>query len=714
MQSQRFSGLPQRIERLGDVAYNLNWSWSARARALFKRLDPELWAATQHNPVRLLNEIQPDRLQHASEDPDFLREYEITTKSLFGNGQHAPKWFEREFPKLFDKKIAYFSAEFGLHTSLPIYSGGLGILAGDHCKASSDLGIPLVGVGFVYPQGYFHQQIRADGWQEEVYEILQRKNAPLESPCTDNKDRCLVELSVGPNRLFVEVWRVNLGSVVLYLMDTDVEENSVGDRELTARLYGGDKEHRIRQEIVLGIGGVRVLRSLGIEPSVFHGNEGHTSFMLLERTRELVQSGMKFAEAAERIRATSVFTTHTPVAAGHDAFPLQMMEKHFAGYWDELGITQKQFMALGEYVDSFNMTVLAFNLAGRRNGVSELHGRVTRRMWQPVWPDTPEDQIPVTSITNGVHAPTWIAPELVKLFDQHLGPSWLDRHDDTSFWNHVAEIPDEDFWSVHQTLKKKLLAFARERARDLWATGQIDTRQVIAMGTLLNPDALTIGFARRFTGYKRASLLFQDMDRIKKLLLNPWRPVQVVFAGKAHPADEHGKHLIHQIFSLATDHELAGHIAFIENYEMHAAHFLTQGVDVWLNNPRAPLEACGTSGQKAGMNGILNLSILDGWWYEGYNGNNGWAIGDLPADLEVHYDDTADANALYKLLEEQVVPLYYERDLNGLPHEWIQMAKESLRSVVPQYSASRMLKDYARKMYVPAALDSLSISSTKG
>lgn len=703
MKNTRFPALPVRIGRLEELAFNLNWSWDNRARALFKRLDPELWSENQHNPVQLLNDIDPERLQQAAADPDFLREYDVTTEHVYQNGHSVSKWFPQEFPQLAGQTIAYFSAEFGLHNSLPIYSGGLGILAGDHCKESSDLGIPLVGVGFVYPQGYFHQRIGPDGWQQDIYEVLDRHNAPIESASPEGgSGRLLVELSVGPSKLFVEVWRVNLGSVVLYLMDTDVEENSPEDRELTARLYGGDKEHRIRQEIVLGIGGVRVLRALGIQASVFHGNEGHTSFMLLERVRELVQAGKSFKDAVEAIRATSVFTTHTPVAAGHDAFPLAMMEKHFAGYWDDLGITKDEFMALGFYVDTFNMTVLAFNLAGRRNGVSELHGRVTRRMWQPIWPDIPEDQVPVTSITNGVHAPTWIASELGQLFDRHLGSEWVNRHDDVAFWNKVADIPDEEFWDVHQLLKKKLLSFARERARALWTEKQIDARQAIAMGTLLDPDALTIGFARRFTGYKRASLLFQDLDRIKSIILNRWRPVQIVFAGKAHPADEHGKHLIHQIYTLAADPELAGHIAFIENYEMHVAHFLVQGVDVWLNNPRAPLEACGTSGQKAGMNGALNLSILDGWWYEGYNGNNGWAIGDAPEDLEVHYDDSADADALYTLLEQQIVPLYYERRQAGLPHEWIRMAKESLRTVVPQYSASRMLKDYVRKMYVPA------------
>jgi starch phosphorylase len=711
MKSLRFAALPSRIGRLGELAYNLGWSWDNQACDLFQRLDSELWSLTQHNPVKVLHETDPARLRHAAEDPDFLREYEATIQRFFGNSQATSKWFTREFPQMIDDKVAYFSAEFGLHNSLPIYSGGLGILAGDHCKESSDLGIPLIGVGFVYPQGYFHQRIRSDGWQEDIYEILDRKNAPIEPAGTGPNDRYLVEIGIGPSKIFVEVWRVNLGSVVLYLMDTDVEENAPGDRELTARLYGGDKEHRVRQEIVLGIGGVRVLQSLGIQPGIFHGNEGHTSFMLLERAREMVQSGIKFEEAAERIRATSIFTTHTPVAAGHDAFPFSMMEKHFSGYWNDLGITKEQFLSLGEYEDAFNMTVLAFNLAGRRNGVSKLHGRVTRRMWQSVWPDTPEDQIPVTSITNGVHAPTWIAPELASLFDRHLGRDWIDKHDDTLFWNRIMEIPDAEFWNVHQLLKRNLISFARERARALWTDDFIDSRQVIAMGTLLDPDALTLGFARRFTGYKRASLLFQDLDRVKKILLNRWKPVQIVFAGKAHPADEHGKHLIHQIYSLAADRELAGHVAFIENYEMHAAHFLTQGVDVWLNNPRAPLEACGTSGQKAGMNGVLNLSVRDGWWYEGYNGKNGWAIGELPEDLEVHYDDTADAESLYQLLEQQIVPLYYERGPNGLSHGWIQMARESLRSVVPAYSARRMLKEYAQKMYVPALLDSKKVTS---
>ena len=703
MPNRRFPFIPERIQRLEELAYNLKWSWDYRARLLFKRLDPQLWKNTQHNPVLLLNEIAPARLSEAASDPEFLREYQVTLKNFDRGSARDEKWFPREFPELAKQPIAYFSAEFGLHTSLPIYSGGLGILAGDHCKESADLGVPLVGAGFVYPQGYFHQRIQSEGWQEDVYELLQRKNAPIESACRTPDERCLVELNVGHLSVFVEVWRVNLGAAPLYLMDTDVDENPHGDRELSARLYGGDKEHRIRQEIVLGIGGVRVLRALGIRPGVWHANEGHTAFMLLERAREFVEEGLTFEEAADQVRRTSIFTTHTPVPAGHDAFPFHMMEKHFDGYWDELKLTKQQFMDLGKFGDSFNMTVLALNMTKWRNGVSHLHGRVSRRMWHVVWPQVPEDQVPITAVTNGVHAPTWIAPELGLLFDRYLGEEWVERHDDIPFWNRVMDIPDEEVWEVHQFLKRKMLAFIRERARARWSEDHVDPKQVIAMGTLLDPDALTIGFARRFTGYKRASLIFQDLVRIRSLMLDRWKPVQIIFSGKAHPADEHGKHLIHQIYSLAADHEMAGHVAFVENYEMHAAHFFTQGVDIWLNTPRPPLEACGTSGQKAAMNGVLNVSVLDGWWYEGYNGNNGWAIGDPPEDLEVHYDDNADADALYKLLEQQIVPLYYDRDQQGLPHGWIQMVKETLRSIVPRFCARRMLKEYASRMYVPAA-----------
>lgn len=704
MHIRNFTHLPDRIHRMEDLAYNLRWSWHHRARELFKRLDPQLWKTTQHNPVRLLREIQAERLANAERDPDFLRAYETTLRSFDNTGE---QWFAKEFPDLRQTSLAYFSAEFGLHTSLPIYSGGLGILAGDHCKQAADLGLPLSGVGFVYPQGYFHQRLRSDGWQEDVYELLHRDNAPIRPACSNSSDRCVVELRFPATTISVLVWRVTLGSVALFLMDTDVEENEPMDRELSARLYGGDKEHRIRQEIVLGIGGVRVLEALGIRPHVFHANEGHTSFLMLERIRSFVQQGASFDDAAERVRATTVFTTHTPVPAGHDAFPIAMVEKHFAGYWDDLGISKQRFMELGLHGDTFNMTALGMRLAGWKNAVSKVHEAVTRKMWHGLWPQIREEDLPVTSVTNGVHAPTWIAGELSELFDHYLGPEWIDHYDEIPFWNRVREIPDEELWNVHTYLKRKFLTFVREWARGRWTDDAVEPRQVIAMGTLLDPDALTIGFARRFTGYKRASLIFHDLERIKRILLDRWKPVQIVFAGKAHPADEHGKHLIHQIYSLAADHGMAGHVAFIENYEMHAAHFFTQGVDVWLNNPRQPLEACGTSGQKAGMNGILNVSILDGWWCEGHNGNNGWAVGDMPEGYDVDYDDGRDADRLYQVIEQQVVPLYYDRDHRGVPHGWIQMMKEAIRSIVPRFSASRMVKEYSLRAYVPAARASL-------
>jgi starch phosphorylase len=703
--------LPARLSKLEDLAYDLQWSWDPQARLLFKRLDPELWRQTRHNPVRLLNQISPLRLNASGLDDDFVRAYDAIVERHERKRQSS-SWFSSEFPRLSGATIAYFSAEFGLHSSLPIYSGGLGILSGDHCKESADLGIPLVGVGFMYLHGYFHQRLRADGWQEEIYEELDRANAPLK-PASPDKDRFLLELQIGAMDLFVEVWRVRLGGMYLYLMDTEIPENTPADRALTARLYGGDREHRIRQEIVLGIGGVRVLRALGIAPLAFHANEGHTSFMMVERVRELVVSGLKVADAAQQVRGTSVFTTHTPVAAGHDAFPLDMVDRHLAGYWDDMGLTRQQFMDLGSHEGLFNMTVLALRLADYRNGVSALHGRVTRRMWKSIWPEKKEETIPITSVTNGVHAPSWIAPELGELLARHLGADWMERHDDPALLNRVIEIPDDEFWNVHLLLKHKFLTFVRERDRSRWAADRIDPRQTIAMGALLDPDALTIGFARRFTGYKRASLIFSDRERIKRILLDADRPVQIVFAGKAHPADDHGKHLIHEIYSLAADNGLAGHVAFVENYEIHTAHFFTQGVDAWLNNPLAPLEACGTSGQKAGMNGVLNISVPDGWWYEGHNGKNGWAIGQAPENLEVQKSDTADAEALYRLLEDRIVPLYYERGEQDIPHGWIRMAKESLRSVIPQFSARRMLKEYATRMYVPACLEALKTKVRK-
>ena len=691
--------IPPRIARLEDLSHNLWWSWNCGARELFKTLDPGQWKLTHHNPVRLLGELPAQVLEAAARDEGFLRTYDRVIAAMEAAAGDEGKWFGKAFPSLKDRTVAYFSAEFGLHSSLPIYSGGLGILAGDQCKESSDLGVPLVGVGFVYPQGYFHQQLRSDGWQEDVYQKLDRDMAPIRRAVEDR--RFLVQLRLNEETVHFGVWQVRLGGVSLYLMDTDVEENETRNRDLSARLYGGDREHRIRQEIVLGIGGVRALRALGVDPEAWHANEGHTAFMFLERIRELVRDGHSFDQASEAVRESAVFTTHTPVPAGHDAFSFDMVEKYFANYYDKLGLTRQQFMELGAHDGKFNMTVLALRTTGHRNGVSRLHGQVSRRMWRTLWPDIAEDRVPIGSITNGVHAPTWIAPELSLLLDRYLGEDWVERHDDADLWQGVFDIPDEEFWDVHLRLKRKLLAFVRERARGRWSSGEVDPKQVIGMGSLLDPDALTISFARRFTGYKRASLIFEDLERMRSLITDRWRPVQLVFGGKAHPADEHGKQLIQNIYSLATDHGLAGHVAFVENYEMHAARFLVQGADVWLNTPRPPLEACGTSGQKAGMNGVLNLSVPDGWWFEGFEEGNGWSIGSAAENLETRADDPSDATALYEILENEVIPLFYERD-RGLPRRWIRMAKRSIATIVPRFSARRMMKEYVRESYAPA------------
>ncbi|MBI3803724.1 MAG: alpha-glucan family phosphorylase [Nitrospirae bacterium] len=702
--------IPQRISRLEELAYNLWWSWHPEARALFEAIDRPLWKQTNHNPVKVLAGVSSERLAEAAEDPTFLRRYDAVLKALDSDLGQRETWFGQRFPDLARASIAYFSAEFGLHNSLPIYSGGLGLLAGDHCKEAGDLGIPLVGVGFLYPQGYFHQKIQADGWQEATYRPLDL-NAVAIRPTTFPTGQKLVEVPVGPRSVYIAVWEVRVGRVRLYLMDTDVPENAPWDRELSARLYGGDQELRIRQEIVLGIGGVRLLRALGIAPTIWHCNEGHTSFLMLERIREGVAAGKSFEEAAEAVRKSSIFTTHTPVPAGHDAFPASLIEKYFSNYWPTLGLDQARFWALGRnkepWGEAFNMTVLALHLSNGHNAVSRLHGEVSRRMWQHLWPDTDVEKIPILSITNGVHVPTWVAPEMNDLYKKYLSPDWVHHHDDSILWQRVMDIPDDLLWETRQHMKRKLLGFIRERARTSWIEDRVDPIQLLAGGTLLDPEALTIGFARRFTAYKRATLLFHSLERLKKILGNRWRPVQIVFAGKAHPADEVGKRLIQQIYSLAKDSGLAGHIAFVENYDMHVAHFFIQGVDVWLNTPRAPLEASGTSGMKASLNGVPQLSILDGWWPEGYNGSNGWTFGLTPGasldSISPEMQDAADAESLYRILENEVIPLYYRRDADGVPRGWIQTVKEAVRSVVPSFCARRMVKEYADRLYAPAA-----------
>jgi starch phosphorylase len=698
--------LPDRISRLDELAVDLWWSWHLDARMVFRGLDYALWRSTAHNPVRMLWLIPPAKLEAAAADPEFLALYDRAIAGLDAARAAHNTWWARSFPHLAGQSIAYFSAEFALHQSLPIYAGGLGVLAGDHCKEAGDLGVPLIGVGFMYPQGYFHQHVSAEGWQEESYERLNWADTPIEPAQTTDGKPCITAVPLGDRSVLVAVWRVRIGRVKLYLLDTDLEENAPWDRELSARLYGGDRETRIQQEIILGIGGVRALRAIGSEPGVFHLNEGHAGFVVLQRIRDLIERGTSFDDALEEIRRTTIFTTHTPVPAGHDAFPFQLIEKHLAGCWGTLGANRDRFLALGAYDNGsgpqFNMTALAIRSAGATNAVSQLHGAVTREMFAPMWPDVPAAERPVGAVTNGVHVPTWIAADLANLFTKFLGPDWLDRHDDPSMWDGVLGIPDDELWAVRQGLRRYLFTFARERARQRWTEERVSTPRIVAAGTLLEPDALTIGFARRFTGYKRPELVFHDAERLARILNASGRPVQIVFAGKSHPADDIGKHHLQRVYKHALEPMFGGRVAFVDDYDLHVAHYLVQGCDVWLNTPRKPLEASGTSGMKAALNGVPHLSIGDGWWAEGYNGHNGWLIdGGAPADNQEAVD-AADAQALYRLLEEEVVPAFYDRDRGLVPHRWMSIVKESIRSVAPRFSARRMVKEYVERLYAPA------------
>jgi glycogen phosphorylase len=698
--------IPERIRGLADLADNLWWSWHVPARNLFKAVSYPLWKSTRHNPVWMLQLVDPQRLVVLAQDADFLNLYDEVMAAYTTELSNGHLWFATEHPDQ-RRPVAYFSAEFGVHGSLPIYSGGLGVLSGDHCKEASDLGLPLVGVGFIYPQGYFRQRIPPDGWQEAIYDTLNFDQVPIHPVLDHHGNRLVVTVTLRGVPLHMQVWTVRAGRVHLYLMDSNVQHNAPWDRDLSARLYGGDQETRIRQEMVLGLGGVRVLRVLGIDPAVWHMNEGHSAFLVLERLREMAHDGVPFEEAVERVRQTTAFTTHTPVPAGHDAFPYHLMDEYFGRFWEEMRISRERFMALGEYHGRFNMTVLALRLSGQRNGVSQLHGQVSRQMWQSVWPDRPVEEVPIQAITNGVHMPSWVSTTLKGIFDRYVAEDWDERHDETALWDRLYDIPDEVLWEAHRGLGGKLLAFADQRIRQSWRSGGLQPSQVLATGALLDPEALTIGFARRFATYKRATLLFRDVSRLKRILHAERRPVQIVFAGKAHPADAGGKEYIQQVYQLAQDPEFGGRVAFLEDYDLHMARFLVQGVDVWLNNPRRPMEASGTSGMKAAMNGVPNLSVLDGWWAEAYHPvqdgrpANGWSLGGIQyADWDAQ--DEIDSQTLYRLLEEEVVPLFYDRDAFGVPHGWVQVMKEAMRTSLAAFSMRRMVKEYVEKMYLPA------------
>lgn len=704
--------LPARLARLHELALDLSWTWSP-AREVFRALDFRLWRQTRHNPVLMLRLMTPEALERAAHDADVVALYDRAVAALdalktpSNNGHLPPRtYWHSVVTRHTDEVVAYFSAEFAVHQSLPIYAGGLGVLAGDHCKEASDLGIPLVGVGFMYPQGYFRQRVSPEGWQLEQYERLDWNNAPITHARTRDRKPCIVQVPLGTRTVLVQVWEVRLGRVRLLLLDTDLEQNQPWDRELSARLYGGGQDTRLQQEIVLGLGGVLALRALGLSPAAWHLNEGHAAFVILQRLRDLMASGRSWEDALVEVRRSTVFTTHTPVPAGHDAFPFHLVEQHLAGCWGSMGQERDKFLALGTYDNGagpqFNMTALAMRSAGAINAVSQLHGTVTREMFAPLWPDMPEGDRPVGAITNGVHVHTWLAGDMARLFDRHLGAQWRDRYDDREFWQRVLDIPDEELWATRQQLREVLFQFVRDRARERFAEEHGGAPRAVAGGAMLDPQALTIGFARRFTGYKRPDLIFRDADRLARLLRDERRPVQLIFAGKAHPADEAGKHHLQQIFRHALDPRFGGRIAFLEDYDMHVAHRLVQGCDVWLNNPRKPLEASGTSGMKAAINGVPHLSIADGWWAEGYNGTNGWKIDGGVTSDDLGAVDAADADALYTLLETQVVPAFYDRTARDLPVRWLSTVKASMASVTPFFSTRRMLKDYIERAYAPA------------
>jgi len=703
-----FPAVPERLARLNELVYNLWWSWSPRALAMFETIDPLLWEEVNHNPVKLLRMVSPERLELLAGDRDFLALFDDVIAAFDAYMHPESTWFSRTYPDHENKTIAYFSAEFGLHESLPIYSGGLGILSGDHCKSASDLGLPFVGVGFLYPQGYFTQHIAEDGTQEAIYERLDFSDAPVTAATGPDGREVVISVELPGRNVYARVWRIQVGRIPLFLLDTNVEMNAAPDRELAARLYGGDHEIRIAQEIVLGIGGVRALRALGIQPAVFHMNEGHAAFLSLERVRELVQEHhLTFFQAQQVVRASSVFTTHTPVPAGNDAFAFDLVDKYFHTYWGQMGLDRIGFMNLARWQtpwgERFSMTVLALRFAAYANGVSKLHGHVARKMWSGLWPGLPVEEVPITHVTNGVHTGTWLSPELAELYDEYLGAAnWREEPDITAAWDRIEAIPDEVLWKRHQKLRHLGLDFLRDRvARQRRRYGD-SPAEVEAAYKLFNPDALTIGFARRFATYKRATLIFHDLERIKRILNDPERPVQIIFSGKAHPADEPGKALIKRVHQLSKEPAFAGKIFFIENYDMNIARHLVQSVDLWLNTPRRPNEASGTSGQKAALNATPNFSVLDGWWVEGYNGENGWVIGEEREYKNEQVQDEADAQSLYNTLEREIIPAFFHRDEAGVPREWVRRMKASVRYCAPRFSMSRQVKDYMNMLYRPA------------
>jgi starch phosphorylase len=704
---QVFPDLPEALNPLNELARNLWWVWHPDGVELFRRLDRKLWDDIYHNPVKLLGAIDQDKLAAASRDDGYLAHL-TRVHQQFKEHLGEKGWYQKAHGDKADLLVAYFSAEFGLHESLPIYSGGLGILAGDHLKSASEIGLPLIGVGLLYRQGYFQQYLSADGWQQEAYPELDFYNLPIEAMKYADGSDVHVRVDLPENSVFCKVWKASVGRVPLYLLDTNLQENAPADREITARLYGGGTEMRIKQEIVLGIGGVRALEALNIQPKVFHMNEGHSAFLALERTRVLLNdSPLTFDEARQQVMATNVFTTHTPVPAGIDMFPPDMVSRYFKAYIPSLKLDEEGFLALGrEDVSNkkqgFSMAVLALRLADSVNGVSALHGDVSRHMWHNLWPQVPPDEVPIKHITNGVHVRSWLSADMQFVLDRYLSGKWMTDPTDHSVWDGVIQIPDEELWRAHERCRERLVGWVRGTLREQLARRGASYDDVQAADEVLDPEALTIGFARRFATYKRGALLMRDPERLRRLLEDGKRPIQFIFAGKAHPADHEGKELIKAIVNFARNTGVRRKMVFVENYDINVARYLVQGVDVWLNTPRRPYEASGTSGMKAAANGVPNCSVLDGWWVEGYSPELGWAIGRGEQYSDPSYQDTIESNALYDLLEKQIVPLFYQRGVDNIPRPWIGRMKQCMRKLAPVFNTNRMVRDYAEKFYVPA------------
>ena len=700
--------LPKRIGKLSVIANNLWWSWNTEFLRLFQRIDGDLWENSNKNPIKFLKHVSQERLEDVAKDVTFLKEYDKIVEDFEGYMNSKNTWFNKMYPEEKEDLIAYFSAEYGLDQTIPIYSGGLGILSGDHLKSASDLGIPLVAVGLLYKNGYFNQKIDGNGNQETEYNDIDLYDLPINPVKNDVGDDLIIFVKFPKRRLYLKVWSINVGRVTLYLLDSDIEKNNPEDRDVTLRLYGGDQEMRIRQEIVLGQAGVELLtKYLKLNPTVYHMNEGHSAFLTLELMKNVIKEKQVSFDVAKDIASSkTVFTTHTPVPAGNDIFPLDLVEKYFKDFWPRLGLTREEFLRLGmkpgkELDNGFNMGILALKIAGKKNGVSKLHGAVSRELFGEIWPNIAANEAPIGYVTNGIHTCSWLAPRMKELFNKYLIPYWQDNMYQDQVWEKIRNVPNDKLWNIHNDRKVKLLRLVKDNTYERLRRSGYSYEDINEITSKLNPNALTIGFARRFATYKRATLIFKDLERITQILNNADRPVQLIFAGKAHPQDKEGQDLIRYIHQISMMPQFKGKIFLLENYNIAMSRYLVSGVDVWLNNPRRPMEASGTSGQKASVNGVINFSVLDGWWAEGYTQNNGWTIGGNQEYESYEAQDQADSQSLYRTLEEKIIPTFYDRDKNGMPTKWIQMMKNSIITTGGKYSTSRMLVDYTKDYYMP-------------